>query len=88
MLHDQISQNIEHLKQGKDIEKLPFAIEIIQVGKSKDNLEPTKINIQKQNLKENVKIEVTKAINKKPTSLIRKLFKWLSSPWSVHWRDL
>lgn len=87
-LHDQISQNIEHLKQGKDIEKLPFAIEIIQVGKSKDNLEPPKKNVVKQHLKENVEVEVTKAINKKPTSFIKKLFKWFSSPWSVHWRDL
>ena len=34
---------------------------------------------------------IEEAVNeksKKPTSFIKKLFKWFSSPWSVHWRDL
>lgn len=88
MLHDQINQNIGHLKQGKDIEKMPFAVEIIEVGKSKDKPEIAKKNKKRTHLKEGVKKEDPKEINKKPTSFIKKLFKWFSSPWSVHWRDL
>jgi len=93
MLHDQINQNIGHLKQGKDIEKMPFAVEIIEVGKSKEDIQDqnesikeTKAKIKHQNI--NNKPAVSKTENKKPSGFFTKLFKWFSSSWSIRWRDL
>ena len=89
MLHDQINQNIAHLKQGKDIEKLPFAVEIIKVGTEDEK--PTKPKKKKHEVKtksKHHKKQTSEIKRKKPTGLFKKLFKWFSSPWSVHWRDL
>lgn len=93
MLHDQINQNIGHLKEGKDIEKMPFAVEIINVGKAEEKPKTSKKKTKEPKTKKRVHInkaanEPTSNSNKKPTSFFKKLFKWFSSPWSVNWRDL
>lgn len=92
LLHDQINQNIGHLKEGKDIEKMPFAVEIIQIGEAKEK--PAHVKKKKESKtkshqpeeNKNKKEPVTKL--KKPSGFFKKIFKWFSSPWSVHWRDL
>jgi len=93
MLHDQINQNIGHLKQGKDIEKMPFAVEIIAVGKSKEDIQEQKKNIKetkanKKHHKRKNKRAASEAKNKKPSGFFKKLSKWFSTSWSVRWRDL
>lgn len=93
MIHDQININIGHLKQGKDIEKMPFAIEIIELASSdeehvsaKKSKKESRTKIQPHN--ESIKKEKPIVQPKKQTSFIKKLFTWFSSPWSVNWRDL
>lgn len=91
MLHDQINQNIAHLKQGKDIEKMPFAVEIIQLSDAEQEAKPGKKKTkkpkpEKQEQKKEIKPEKTKP--QKKSVFFQKLFKWISSPLSVHWRDL
>ena len=91
MLHDQINQNIAHLKQGKDIEKMPFAVEIIQLSDTEKEAKPSKKKTKKptavkQEQKKEIKPQKTKT--QKKSGFFKKLFKWISSPWSVHWRDL
>jgi len=93
MLHDQINQNIGHLKQGKDIEKMPFAVEIIEVGNSKEKTTNSKNKTKdpkakKRHHKKVRQKEEPLKENNKPSGFIKKLFKWFSSPWSVRWRDL
>ena len=91
MLHDQINQNIGHLKQGKDIEKMPFAVEIIEVGDSQEKVTDNKKKNKdsktkkKHRKKSKHKEDIT---TKKTSGFFKKLFKWFSSSWSVHWRDL
>lgn len=93
MIHDQINQNIGHLKQGKDIEKMPFAVEIINVGSTEE--EPIQSEKKTKKSKSKKRVHINNTVNKiltdksiKPIGFIKKLFKWISSPWSVRWRDL
>jgi len=93
MMRQQINVNIEHLQKGKDIEKMPYVIEIIELGiskKEKDTAVKSKKELKnkKPDSKSSVKKEKSRTKNKKKSSFIKKLFKWLSSPWSVNWRDL
>lgn len=89
-LQQQVNQNIEHLNKGKDIEKLPFVIEIIQMG---DNVTPA----EKENLGNPVKVDQDSSSEEnntasdptvKTSGFVSRVFKWISSPWSVKWRDI
>lgn len=92
LMQAKININIKHLQQGKDIEKMPYVIEIIELGHSKEG----KVNTEKEKTKKSKKgINILKnkkppaaTKNKKSSSFIKKLFKWFSSSWSVKWRDL
>jgi hypothetical protein len=93
MMRQKINVNIEHLQKGKDIEKMPYVVEIIELGiskKEKDTAVKSKEELKnkKPDSKSSVKKEKSGTKNKKQSSFIKKLFKWLSSPWSVNWRDL
>jgi len=89
-LQQQVNQNIDHLNKGKDIEKLPFVIEIIQMGDNvatteKENHDkPEKVN-QGTSSEENITLAASSA---KKSGFVTRLFKWISSPWSVKWRDI
>ena len=89
MLHDQINQNIGHLVDGKDIEKMPFAIEIISVG-SEEQPEKSEPKTAESDVsaKEQIIEKPLEPQQKTTSGFFTKLFKWLSSPWSVKWRDL
>lgn len=89
----QISKNIDHLKQGKDIEKMPFAIEIIELVSNDEKTEPSKES------EINTPVPPNEITGNEPTgkdstdpvikiSLAKKLMKWLSSPLSTKWRDI
>lgn len=86
-LHSQINQNIKHLNEGKDIEKMPYAVEIIQMGESKKKPIVKKKKVtktkEKSSNKKNIKVK-----RKKRKGFFRKIINWISSPWSVRWRDL
>lgn len=86
-LRHEINQNIEHLDKGRDIEKMPYVIEIIQMGeegttKSKP-IESAQINENSTTAEEIIE---TPHIQK--LSFLSKLIKWLSSSWSVKWKDI
>lgn len=82
-LRQEINQNIAHLDKGKDIEKMPYVVEIIQMGGNKiTNTEPTS-----QATETNDSIEETTNAPKKIT-FFRKLSKWISTSWEVKWKDI
>lgn len=87
-LQQEINENIEHLNKGKDIEKMPFVIEIIQMGES-DNSEPNPTSSPSQ-VEENIVPvdDVTTATNDKKISFFSKIQKWLATPWAVKWKNI
>lgn len=87
-LQQEINENIEHLNKGKDIEKMPFVIEIIQMGES-DNSEPNPTSSSSQ-VEENIVPvdDVTTATNDKKISFFSKIQKWLATPWAVKWKNI
>lgn len=87
-LRQEIHQNIEHLNKGKDIEKMPYVVEIIQMGedqttKSEPTSQATKINENSDTTE-----EVTKISNNQKLSFFNKVSKWFSTPWAVKWKDI
>lgn len=87
-LQQQINKNIEHLNKGKDIEKMPFVVEIIQMGEN-DTTEPNPSNSSTQIEESMTSAEdSTTATNDKNLGFFSKLVKWMSSSWSVKWNDI
>ena len=93
-MRGQIEKNIEHLSQGRDIEKLPFAIDIIRMGEAEaDNPEQLKARHSEPIPVEIKKTEPLKADsaaqNTRPRAkgFMARLRVWLSTPWSVKWSD-
>lgn len=87
-LQQEINENIEHLNKGKDIEKMPFVIEIIQMGES-DNSKPNPTSSSSQ-VEENIVPvdDVNTATNDKKISFFSKIQKWLATPWAVKWKNI
>lgn len=87
-LQQEINENIEHLNKGKDIEKMPFVIEIIQMGES-DNSEPNPTSSSSQ-VEENIVPvdDVSTVTNDKKISFFSKIQKWLATPWAVKWKNI
>ena len=87
-LRQEINQNIEHLNKGRDIEKMPYVVEIIQMGEN----ETTKSNPVEQPIQTNenlsTKEEITETPDNQKLSFFSKLIKWLTSSWSVKWKDI
>ena len=87
-LLQEIHQNIEHLNKGKDIEKMPYVVEIIQMGEEQTTKpEPTS---QETKISKNSDAteEVTKVSSNKKLSFFNKISKWLETPWAVKWKDI
>lgn len=87
-LRQEINKNIEHLNKGKDIEKMPYVVEIIQMGedqstKSESTSQATKINENSTATEETIIIS-----NNQKSGFFNKLGKWLSTPWAVKWKDI
>ena len=87
-LRQEIHQNITHLDKGKDIEKMPYVVEIIQMGedqttKSEPTRQPTKIHENSAATE-----EVTKIPDNQKLGFFNKFSKWLSTPWAVKWKDI
>ena len=87
-LRQEIHQNIEHLNKGRDIEKMPYVVEIIQMGedqttKSESTSQATKINENSAATE-----EVPKISNDQKLSFFNKISKWLETPWAVKWKDI
>ena len=87
-LRQEIHQNIEHLNKGKDVEKMPYVIEIIQMGEdqttqSEPTSEPTEINEDSATTEEVTKIPANKKLN-----FFNKFSKWLTTPWATKWKDI
>lgn len=92
-MRQQINENIDHLNKGKDIEKMPFVIEIIQIQDSEnEDTRPAitdKVNPAKSTeITTEKKDPVQNNTNKSKTGFLKKLLKWMSSPWSVKWHDI
>ena len=87
-LRREIHQNIEHLNKGKDIEKMPYVVEIIQMGedqtvKSEPTSQATKTSENSATIKEETKI-----IENQKSGFFKKASKWLETPWAVKWKDI
>ena len=84
-LRQEINQNIVHLDKGKDIEKMPYVVEIIQMGENKTTkTEPTSKATETLVSVE----ETTNIIKNENLSFFRKLSKWFSTSWTVKWKDI
>lgn len=83
-LQQQINKNIDHINKGKDIEKMPFVVEIIQMGKNdKETNNPTKVEEKTLPLDDS-----TNDATEKKLGFFSKINKWMSTPWSVKWKDI
>ena len=83
-LQQQINKNIDHINKGKDIEKMPFVVEIIQMGKN------NKVTMRSTEIEENISAVDDTAIKttRKKLGFFSKINKWMSTPWSVKWKDI
>lgn len=87
-LRQEINQNIEHLNMGKDIEKMPYVVEIIQMGED-ETIKPESISQATEANENRITTEkTTKISNNQKLSFFSKLTKWLSTPLSVKWKDI
>ena len=83
-LQQQINKNIDHINKGKDIEKMPFVVEIIQMGQNdKETNNPTKVEEKTLPLDDS-----TNDATGKKLGFFSKINKWMSTPWSVKWKDI
>lgn len=87
-LRQEINKNIEHLNKGKDIEKMPYVVEIIQMGedqttKPESTSQATKVNENSTATEEKIIIS-----SNQKSGFFNKLGKWISTPWSVSWKDI
>ena len=83
-LQQQINKNIDHINKGKDIEKMPFVVEIIQMGQNdKETNNPTKVEENILPLDDS-----TNDATGKKLGFFSKINKWMSTPWSVKWKDI
>ena len=86
-LRQQISKNNEHINKGKDIEKMTYVVEIIQMGENENKettIDDAAQSEEPDALRED-QLEIEK--DKKP-SFLKKCNKWISTPWSVKWKDI
>lgn len=83
-LRQEIKKNIEHLNKGKDIEKMPYVVEIIQMGED----QTTKSQATKVPENSTATEETMTKPNNQKLSFYNKLGKWLSTPWNVKWKDI
>lgn len=87
-LQQQINKNIEHLNKGKSIEKMPYVVEIIQMGEDK-NTEPNP-TAPLEHIEESTDApkEADTLSDVRKSTFIYKLKRWLSTPWSVKWKNI
>ena len=83
-LQQQIKKNIEHLNKGRDIEKMPFVLEIIQMGEN-DKETNDSAGIEKDISPID---DATTEANENKLSFFGKVERWMSTPWSVKWKDI
>lgn len=89
LMKHHISKNIEHLRQGKDIDKLPFAVEVIELGTAETTDEKEQAESDNSGHSSNGnEISTTSQPAIIKSSFLIRLLKWFSSPWSVKWRDI
>ena len=96
VMHQQINANINHLDKGKDIESMPFVVEIIELGHAEEKIVKSKeeATVPIEEIKEEEETvappeETTEKMTNKPRlGFFKKLKKWYTTPWSVKWRDL
>lgn len=92
IMRQQIYENIEHLNKGRDIETLPFVIEIIQINDiESEPFKPVENKKKKPHKTTNIvgeKKDDNNKIDKPRTGLLKRVIKWISSPWSVKWHDI
>ena len=87
-LRQEIKQNIEHLNKGKDIEKMPYVVEIIQMGKDETTTSEPTNQATKTNENSTTTEETAKISNDQKLNFFNKFTKWLSTPWAVKWKDI
>jgi len=87
-LRKEISQNIEHLNRGKDIEKMPYVVEIIQMGENQSTKSEPTSQATKANEKSAAIEEETKTTENQKSGFFKKASKWLETPWAVKWKDI
>lgn len=87
-MRQQISENINHLDKGRDIENMPFVIEIIQIDDTENKPKKDITQKPKQTIEavSPTKEDIVK--NKSKTGFFKKIIKWMSSSWSVKWKDI
>jgi len=97
LMKSQINENIQHLSKGKDIESMPFAIEIIQLGEVEADSPEQLISKphDSDDILPEIKPETTSDNNMaelKYTQHKRGFFSkfriWLKTPWRTGWRDI
>lgn len=87
-LRQQINKNIEHLNKGKDIEKMPYVVEIIQMGEN-ETTKTDSTDSPTQTNENTVQSEtVTDIPNEQNLGFFSKLIKWMTSSWTVKWKDI
>lgn len=84
-LRHEINQNIEHIDKGKNIEKMPYVVEIIQIGENQTTKSKPTHQLAENNV---ITKETTKTSKNKKLKFFKKVSKWLSTPWSVKWKDI
>lgn len=87
-LRQEINQNIDHLNRGRDIEKMPYVVEIIQMGKDETTKPESTSQTTKTNENSTATEETPKISKDQKLSFFGKLGKWLSSPWASKWKDI
>ena len=87
-LRQEIHQNIEHLNKGRDIEKMPYVVEIIQMGEDQTTKSGSTSQVTKINENSAATEEVPEISNDQKLSFFNKISKWLETPWAVKWKDI
>lgn len=88
-LRQQINKNIEHISKGKDIEKMPFVVEIIQMGENEISESDTTADSTTQTSETRSPNEAGDEIpSKSKSGFFSKLLKWMTSSWTVKWKDI
>ena len=80
-----MQENLNHLKSGGNIDKLPYEFESLSITSIPESrFQPESEHESKEKEEDEEKV----IPGKKPLSFINKIKLWLSSSWKTRWRDL
>ncbi|NOY67209.1 MAG: hypothetical protein GXP13_07350 [Gammaproteobacteria bacterium] len=83
-----LEMNLQHIKEGKNINDMPVTIESIEIGSDKSRRVQSKTKGQKNKIEKIKKIYYKKTHKKPQSGFFQKLWRWVTTPPSVGWNDI